>query len=206
MGNPGVGKTSLVYAFSHKYNVQNILVIESAKLVSDTEYRGSFEARVVELLKFAQEMNFSLFFDEIHALVDLGKSTGGISLTDILKPYLLDSSLSFFGATTIKELPQLMHDEAFKRRFSVINVIEPDLLALVKMKNSFEKRFCYNTSLSEADTMQIIQMLDEMLPSHFFPDKLIDFLDYYYAFQSVHFNADCRYEDLLKEYINDQEL
>lgn len=206
VGSPGTGKTSLVEAYARKYGIKNIFVVECARLISDTEYRGAFEQKIVELMKFAMAMNLVLFFDELHVLLQLGKAQGGISITDILKPYLLDENLCFIGATTIKEAQLLMEDEAFKRRFTSIVLTEPREEQLVAIKDMFEQNVVKQAPLfGKSQTLSLIQELRERLPSQHFPDKLVDFLDYMYAFYSVA-NKTEKYTDILEEYINDQRL
>ena len=48
-----------------------------------------------------------------------------MSITNILKPYLLDKEYCFIGATTLEEVKFFVEDEAFKRRFSILRLDEP---------------------------------------------------------------------------------
>lgn len=61
VGESGVGKTSLVMAYANQFKLENIFVVECAKLISNTEYRGAFEQKVVELMEFAKGMKLILF-------------------------------------------------------------------------------------------------------------------------------------------------
>ena len=205
IGKPGVGKTSLVEAFAHENSIKNIFVVECAKLIGNTEYRGAFENKVTELLSFAKEMDLILFFDEIHALVDLGRTTGGMSITDILKPYLLDDSLVFIGATTPKESNMLLDDEAFKRRFATIWLGEPDEEELMQMKKTFEEKVLKETILDENETKDVIVVLTSQLEHESFPDKLLDFVDHYYAYNKT-MNRRLPYRHVLEDYIYDKRL
>lgn len=203
IGEPGVGKTSLVKAFAKKFHIKNLFVVECAKLISNTEFRGSFENKVIELMEFSRGMNLILFFDEIHVLMELGKTTGGISITDILKPYLLEETLCFIGATTLKEASILMKDEAFKRRFSPIVISEPSLKILMEIKTSFEHDILKEQLLSNEEALFVIKSLQEKVKEQYFPDKFIDFLDYMYAIKCTGGSVN-RYDILLEEYICDQ--
>ena len=156
-------------------------------------------------MKFAKTMNLILFFDELHVLMELGKSQGGISITDILKPYLLDNEMCFIGATTIKESDLLMSDEAFKRRFTTIYLPELADEQLLLIKEKFEQVIACNSVLNKEDTRDIIQELRSQLTTQYFPDKFIDFLDFMCSYKNV-INNEINYKILLKEYISDQRM
>lgn len=205
IGDPGTGKTMLVKAFASTNCLHNIFVVECAKLIGTTEYRGAFEQRTIELIEYAQNNHLILFFDEIHSLINLGKSTGGMSITDILKPYLLDNHLIFIGATTTKESHFFEEDEAFKRRFSMIKVKEPSNEELMSIKKSLEKNLFFDIILSDEEMILVLRRLRDELPSLFFPDKLIDFMDYMYSYKSIQTSTIC-IEEILDEFINDQNI
>lgn len=203
VGHPGVGKTKLVEEFARQNQLHNVFVVECAKLIGSTEYRGAFEQRTVEMINYAKSSGMILFFDEIHSLINLGRSMGGMSVTDILKPFILDEGLIFIGATTVKEVGFFVEDEAFKRRFSLIKVEEPSDDALAKIRQAFEQKVIGETLLSSAQAELAVQRLRTELPEQFFPDKLVDFLDYMYAYKIVMGKVPSM-ETLLGEYIADQ--
>lgn len=203
VGNPGVGKTRLVEEFAIRNELSNLFIVESAKLIGSTEYRGSFEQRVVELMDYAKKNKLILFFDEIHSLINLGKSTGGISVTDILKPYLLDEEMIFIGATTLKEVKFFIEDEAFKRRFSIIKIIEPSDDELIKIKQKFESSIIGYEIINNEETIIAIRELQKKLPEMYFPDKLIDLLDYIYSYKVI-LDKEIDFKQLLDEFILDQ--
>lgn len=204
VGDSGVGKTSLVMAYANRFKLDNIFVVECAKLISNTEYRGAFEQRVVELMEFSKGMKLILFFDEIHTLLNLGKTMGGISITDILKPYLLDYKIRFIGATTLKEANYLLMDEAFKRRFTTLVLKEPSEEILMQIKENFEHKIAGRPLLDRGDAQKVISVLKERLPQQPFPDKFVDYLDYVNAVRSIE-GENTDYITLLNEYIQDQE-
>lgn len=204
VGKPGTGKTTLVEEFAIRKQLHNIYVVECAKLIGSTEYRGSFEQRIVDLLKYAKEFGLIVFFDEIHTLINLGKSTGGMSITDILKPYLLDKEMMFIGATTFKEFQIFTEDEAFKRRFSIIKVKEPVDEELIEIKKSIEATVFFDKILTDEETLFVISELRKKLPMMFFPDKLIDFLDFMYSYKTVA-DSNITLIAVLNEFINDCE-
>ncbi|AMK74589.1 MULTISPECIES: AAA family ATPase [Bacillus] len=199
VGEPGTGKTTLVEYYARNHKSQKILCIEVAKMIGGSQYRGEFEQKVVDILNYAVKEDLIIFFDELHSLIDLGHSTGGMSATNILKPYLSGQKLKFIGATTIKEANILLEDEAFKRRFSIIKVPEFELSQLLKLKGKFLGDFNI-PSISNKDFQMILDNLKNQLPNQHFPDKLIDFLDYYSATTRV-LHTEVSIENTLKDYI-----
>ena len=204
IGEPGTGKTTLIRQYAKFKNLDNMFVVECAKLIGDCSLRGSFEQKVVDVIEYARKNNLILFFDEIHSLIDLGNSIGGMSISDILKPYLTDNDLIFIGATTTKEANILLEDEAFKRRFSTIQLKEPTTDELLSIKNNFFKKNKEYTKYNLKDdvTIEVIKKLEEQLPKLFFPDKFVDFIDYYTSFKSIS-NSLISLDNILKEYIYD---
>lgn len=204
VGHPGSGKTTIVEQFTKRNKIQNMFVVETAKLVGDSQYRGQFEQRVVDIIDFAIKEKLILFFDELHSLIDLGNSLGGMSITDILKPYLSSNKIKFIGATTKKESDILMKDEAFKRRFSVIKVEEFSNEELMMLKNNFLETFNMDHNIiSTEQTSKILEKLKTDLPKQYFPDKFVDFLDYYFSFKKIEQNIVL--ENVLQEYIHDNQ-
>lgn len=179
VGNPGTGKTTLIEMYAINRGIDNIFVVETVKLIADTKYRGEFENKVKDLLFYAMKYNLILFFDEIHSLFKLGESEGGMSIMNILKPYLVDSNLKFIGATTINEFPKILEDSAFKRRFTMLKLEECNIDMLLNIKNSFLKDVDIINNFDKDTCLQVIDVLDRELKDLYFPDKWIDFLDYY---------------------------
>lgn len=202
IGESGVGKTKLVEEYALKNGLRNIFVVECGKLIGNSEYRGAFEQKVIDLLEYTKSYNLIIFFDEIHVLLNLGKSVGGISITDILKPYLLDENRVFIGATTTREAHYFIEDEAFKRRFSIVKVCEPNHEILKSIKRKFETDVLKRKLLNDEEFDFVVSELRAKMPNHYFPDKLIDFLDYSNSYLNMF--PDSNINKLLGEYLDDQ--
>ena len=116
VGDAGVGKTAVVEGLAQAIvngdvpaaiKNKEIISIDISGLEAGTQYRGSFEENIQNMIKEVKDAgNIILFFDEIHQILGAG-STGGDSgskgLADILKPALSRGELTVIGATTQDE-------------------------------------------------------------------------------------------------------
>ena len=133
VGDAGVGKTAIVEGFA-KYAYQNnldyeILTLNLSQMLSNTKYRGDFESRMDEAMNYiSSHENAILFIDEIHTIIGTGSSENSLDVANILKPYLARADIKIIGATTIDEYQKtIFKDKALRRRFDLINVLEPTL-------------------------------------------------------------------------------
>lgn len=138
-GKPGVGKTMAVEGTAQEIaagripelNPADTLMVELdlSEFVAGTKYRGSFEARIKEIIN---EINRQLeagkrviiFIDEIHRVVAAGGSEGTESLAEHIKPLLARRGCTVVGATTTGELKHILANPALARRFSMSELEE----------------------------------------------------------------------------------
>lgn len=147
VGEPATGKTAIVENLAYLINkgeVPNalknkaIIKINVSSLVAGTIFRGSFEEKIERILKEAVEnQNIIIFLDEMHTAIGAGSgSSTNIDLANILKPYLDRGKVKIIGATTQEEYEKfILSDEAFKRRFERIDVLEPSEKIVAEILN-----------------------------------------------------------------------
>ncbi len=185
IGNAGVGKTALVEGLASYYVNNNydyeILSLNLSSLLSNTKYRGDFEARIDKLTKsIIDKPNIILFIDEIHTIMGAGSSEGAMDAANILKPFLARSNFKVIGATTIEEYRKTIQtDKALSRRFQSVFVTEPTLLEmkniLFGIKKDYEK--FHNVKVPSHIIHYIIEQSSKKIVNRRFPDKAIDVLD-----------------------------
>lgn len=185
VGDAGVGKTAIVEGFA-KYAYQNnldyeILTLNLSQMLSNTKYRGDFESRVDEAMNYiSSHENAILFIDEIHTIIGTGSSENSLDVANILKPYLARADIKIIGATTIDEYQKtIFKDKALRRRFDLINVLEPTLdvtkKILLGLKPSYED--FHKIKLDDDLISYLCDEADAKIHNKKRPDKCIDILD-----------------------------
>ncbi len=142
IGDKGVGKTSLVAGFAQRVargdfpelKGKKVVMIDIPGIVAGTKYRGQFEERARKLLDYLQKNpDVIAFMDEFHMVLDAGGAEGGVTLANILKPYLDKESSQMIAATTFDDIRRLERDSALKSRFDSVHVWPPDEEDMVRI-------------------------------------------------------------------------
>ena len=191
IGEPGVGKTSIVYGLAQRIAGGNvpeslrdaqIYQLDLGALIAGTQYRGDFEKRLKTVMKgIAAQQGAILYIDEIHNIVGAGQTgEGSMDAGNLLKPYLEGGRVRFIGATTYEEYNRhIMRNRGLMRRFQQVPIEEPSVdqaLQIVKMlKEGYEKFHGVkydDDALELAVTGSARHITDRCLP-----DKAIDLID-----------------------------
>lgn len=184
IGPAGSGKTALVEAVANKQkegllSEKVIWELTFSSVVGGTEYRGSLEKRLGELIEYVEENKdrFIIFIDEIHTLFSSGNETVG----NILKPALARGAFPLIGATTTTEYNKFIaKDSAMERRFSVVKVDEPTGEQLLKIVESAADNLSsyHGVSLNESDLVRsAISLSNRYISGKSQPDKVLSLLD-----------------------------
>lgn len=189
IGEPGVGKTALVYGLAQKIASQevpnnlknkNIFQIDLSAIVAGTTFRGEFEARLKEILYEAEEKNAVIFIDEFHTVVGSGAAMGSLDTSNIIKPLLSLGKIQIIGATTLIEWRKYVEkDSGLERRFQPIIVSEPTedqtKKIIVGLLPTLEKHHQIKISLEAAEAA--VKLSNQYIAERFLPDKAIDLID-----------------------------
>lgn len=210
VGDAGVGKTAIVEGFA-KYAYQNnldyeILTLNLSQMLSNTKYRGDFESRMDEAMNYiSSRENAILFIDEIHTIIGTGSSENSLDVANILKPYLARADIKIIGATTIDEYQKtIFKDKALRRRFDLINVLEPTLdvtkKILLGLKSSYED--FHKIKLDDDLISYLCDEADAKIHNKKRPDKCIDILDEMLSYAKI--NSYKATSDLVDHIIDDR--
>lgn len=193
VGDAGVGKTAVVEGLAQAIvngdvpaaiKNKEIISIDISGLEAGTQYRGSFEENVQNLVNEVKEAgNIILFFDEIHQILGAG-STGGDSgskgLADILKPALSRGELTVIGATTQDEYRNtILKNAALARRFNEVKVNAPSAKDTFKILQGIRDLYQqhHNVILPDEVLKAAVDYSVQYIPQRSLPDKAIDLVD-----------------------------
>ena len=153
IGEPGVGKTSIVYGLAQRIQDGNvpetlrdarIYQLDMGSLIAGTQYRGDFEKRLKTVMKgIAAEKGSILYIDEIHNIVGAGQiGEGSMDASNLLKPYLEGGQVRFIGATTYEEYNRyIMRNKGLMRRFQQVPIDEPTVEETMKIVNMLKESY-----------------------------------------------------------------
>ncbi|WP_314847543.1 ATP-dependent Clp protease ATP-binding subunit [uncultured Streptococcus sp.] len=193
VGDAGVGKTAVVEGLAQAIvngdvpaaiKNKEIISIDISGLEAGTQYRGSFEENVQNLVNEVKEAgDIILFFDEIHQILGAG-STGGDSgskgLADILKPALSRGELTVIGATTQDEYRNtILKNAALARRFNEVKVNAPSAEDTFKILQGIRDLYQqhHNVILPDEVLKAAVDYSVQYIPQRSLPDKAIDLVD-----------------------------
>ena len=193
VGDAGVGKTAVVEGLAQAIvngdvpaaiKNKEIISIDISGLEAGTQYRGSFEENIQNLVNEVKEAgNIILFFDEIHQILGAGSTgdgQGSKGLADILKPALSRGEITVIGATTQDEYRNtILKNAALARRFNEVKVNAPspeDTFKILQgIRDLYEKH--HNVILPDEVLKAAVDFSVQYIPQRSLPDKAIDLLD-----------------------------
>jgi len=193
VGDAGVGKTAVVEGLAQAIvngdvpaaiKNKEIISIDISGLEAGTQYRGSFEENIQNLVSEVKEAgNIILFFDEIHQILgagSIGGDSGSKGLADILKPALSRGELTVIGATTQDEYRNtILKNAALARRFNEVKVNAPSAEDTFKILQGIRDLYQqhHNVILPDEVLKAAVDYSVQYIPQRSLPDKAIDLVD-----------------------------
>lgn len=190
IGEPGVGKTSIVEGLAKKIvdgNVPSILKnkivvsLDLSSMVAGAKYRGEFEERMKGVLnELKNSDNLILFIDEIHTIIGAGSAEGALDAANIIKPSLARGHIQVIGATTTKEYRRhIERDSALERRFQPITVNEPSKTEAIEILKGLRGKYeeHHHVKITDEALIGAVELSCRYINDRFLPDKAIDLID-----------------------------
>lgn len=217
IGESGVGKTELINGIAKrivegkipdKLKLSTIYSFNVGNVVAGTKYRGQFEERMKNIIKFLKIKKKSgiepiLFIDEIQSIISAGNSEGALDAASILKPELSSGEIQCIGTITSEDHKKYFRkDAALSRRFSTVFLNEPSdkdtIDILMGIKDEYEK--FHKIKIDKDIVKEIVRLCGIYIKDRFNPDKSIDVLDEAASRLSINFqNFSEEYYDIDKQ-------
>lgn len=200
VGEPGVGKTSLVYGLAARIvkgdvpeRLQNCTIyqMDMGTMLAGTQYRGDFEKRIKMVMDSIEaEGNAIVYIDEIHNMVGAGRGTeGSLDASNLLKPYLESGDIRFIGSTTYDEYNRYFaRSRGIVRRFQQIDILEPSIDDAINILNGLKKKYeqFHHVKYSTDAIEFAVRASAKYVSDRFLPDKAIDLIDEAGAYRNIH--------------------
>ena len=200
IGEPGVGKTALVYGLAKLINENQvpkrlkgarIYSMDIAQMLAGAQYRGDFEKRIKMVMEGAsKEGNTIIYLDEIHTIMGAGRgSDGGPDASNMLKQYLEAGDIRFIGSTTYEEFNRyIAQSKGIVRRFQQIDIKEPTEEEAIKILEGLQYKYNkFHTVTYRKDALEYaVHASAKYITNSYLPDKAIDLIDEAGAYMEVH--------------------
>ena len=217
VGEPGVGKTALVYGLVQLIANGNVpeqlkgcrvYQLDLSSIVSGTQYRGDFEKRIKQIMDGAsEEGNAIIYIDEIHNLVGTGAvGESSLDASNMLKPYLERGEIKFIGSTTYDELNRFFsRSKGLVRRFQQIDIAEPSVEETITILQGLKPNYesFHGVSYDDEAIEFAVRASAKYVNERFLPDKAIDLIDEAGAWRKNHPLADAEKQTVDKLLIAD---
>ena len=200
VGEPGVGKTALVYGLAARINRGDvperlkkcrIYQMDMGTMLAGTQYRGDFEKRVKQVMEGLQkEGNAIVYIDEIHNLIGAGRGgDGSLDASNMLKPYLERGDIRFIGSTTYDEFNRYFaRSRGIVRRFQQIDIAEPSVAEAIAILNGLKGKYeqFHHVTYGKGVIEFAVQQSAKYMNDRFLPDKAVDLIDEAGAYRELH--------------------
>ncbi len=192
LGESGVGKTSLINAFTYKMLDQSIpdflkdvqiFELNVSSIIGGANYKGEIEDRFKKLIK--ELLNFDKAILVIEAIDTLAeKHQISNSILQTLKPELEHPNLSVIATSSVAGYTRhLEADVGLCRKFEVLKLEEPDENKAFRVIDSVNSLYNKHHNLHADDNViwEAIRLSKRYLTERCLPDSAIDLIDRTYA-------------------------
>jgi ATP-dependent Clp protease ATP-binding subunit ClpB len=187
VGEPGVGKRSVVRALSQRIAQGDVpaslsrlrlFSVDTGALVSGARLRGEVEERVRKLLlQVTGEASVVVLF----GLEQLfGQGAAGASVGDVFRPALLSGELRVLGTTTPDGLKRLEEKDAhLLRLFTLLTMEEPDAEAATEIVRGVASRYeaHHRVQVTEGAIVAAVRLAKRYVEDRRLPESALDLLD-----------------------------
>ena len=192
IGEPGVGKTALVYGLTalivagnvpERLKGSKVYQLDLGTMLAGTQFRGDFEKRIKQVMDGVtrEGTNNIVYIDEIHNLVGAGAvGESSMDASNMLKPYLESGQLRFIGSTTYEEYNKYFsRSKGLVRRFQQIDILEPSEEETINILRQLRPKYeqFHGVVYEDSALETAVTASAKYVGDRFLPDKAIDLID-----------------------------
>ena len=183
IGEPGVGKSSIILGLAQKINRgdvpiqlkdKRIIELDINALIAHSQNTGNMEELVIKAMtELAKAGNTILYIDEIQQIIPVKAAESGHSIAGMMLPYILNSQFPIVGSINYADYKKYFYaNESLRQSFTNIETKEisaADALTILESKiPSLENNFnCFITFPALVAAVEVAQryIRDRKLPS-----------------------------------------
>ncbi|MCA9397703.1 ATP-dependent Clp protease ATP-binding subunit [candidate division WWE3 bacterium] len=176
VGDPGVGKTSTIYAIAKRMNAvggYSVIELNLAGLLAGSGAQGDFERRFSNTMREFKGLDMLLVIENVEQLLEAG-------VAQYFYPTLQNGDFPIIATTTHKKMREVLEQEGtFLNAFEKISIPEPDmpdaLFILQEKVPHFEDK--YGVFITYQALRGTVDMAAQYITDKAFPTKAIDLLE-----------------------------